>query len=231
VSKKPPKDKDKRLSFPGAGKPKDARTGRAAPKGRKGKMEGKPSPDEDLFAGRDAVVDEITAEHQERVEREDAIADPDELASRALNPRQRAFAEHYAKTGNATQSYKAAGYSETSKRSVENCASRLLGHAGVRAYIGELLDELASPRIADAQERQEFLTAVMRGKVKRKSVFYGEAVTTYTAVAESIKAAELLAKINGELTEKREVKGDVAIRIVRGNSAPSAIGEKVGEDD
>jgi phage terminase small subunit len=192
-------------------------------------MAGESRADEDLFAG-SAEADAIRAEHARRTEEANASATDDELASRALNPRQRAFAEHYAKHGNGSKAYRDAGYESGNAEAVKACASRLLAQANVRAYIGELLDDLASPRIADAQERHEFLTAVMRGQVKRKSTFYGETITTHADVSESIKAAELLAKMNGELTEKREVKGDVVVRVVRSNKAPSAIGEQEGRD-
>lgn len=231
VSKKPPKDtsKGKRLSFPATGKGKDksTRTGRAAPK-RGSKMAKPPREDEDLFKDE---TEKIREEHAQRVAEADAEDGAADIELRPLNPRQRAFAEHYIKLGNATKAYRAAGYEGSTPEAFENSACRLLGHVGVRKYIGELLDDCASPRIADARERHEFLTDVMRGRVRRKSSFYGEQTIVHADVAEGIKAAELLAKINGELTEKREIKGDVVVRVIRGNSAPSAIGEKVAEDD
>jgi len=170
-------------------------------------------------------LDEIRAEHERRVAREE------DGEPRPLNPRQRLFAEHYAKLGNATQAYKLAGYTGGTEEAYQNSACRLLGHVGVRKYIGELLDDAAAPRIADAAERHQFLTAVMRGEIKGRSHFYGEEYETSPAMNDRIKAAELLSKINGDLTEKREVKGDLIIKVVRGDSAPSAIGKREGDGE
>ncbi len=180
-------------------------------------------------------LDTLRAEHAARIQAEDEEAArrsrTGEAPARPLNPRQRLFAEHYVKLGNATQSYKLAGYTGSTEESFQNAASALLGHLGVRQYIGELLDDAAAPRIADAAERHQFLTAMMRGEVKGKSTYYGEEIMVYPSAQDRIKAAELLTKINGELTVKAELKGDLVIRVVRGDSAPSAIGKREGDGE
>jgi phage terminase small subunit len=255
VSKKPPKDKGNTKPKGKNGTPK----ARTAPAKRGAKMAGPPRADEDLFAGnlkfpnatqaakppgkkpkapKTTDLDDIRAEYAER---QQELEDLEEemrprgsrgpVALRPLNPRQRAFAEHYIKLGNATQAYKAAGYNGTTPESLQNAASALLGHVGVRAYIGELLDDAATPRIADAQERHEFLADVMRGKVSGVATYYGVPIPTTPDFPSRVKAAELLGKIAGDYVEKKQIEGGISIRIVRGNSAPSAIGEKVGDDD
>lgn len=52
-----------------------------------------------------------------------------------LSPKQESFVKHYIKSGNATQSYIAAGYSENG---ADVSASRLLGNASVQERLDEL---------------------------------------------------------------------------------------------
>lgn len=81
----------------------------------------------------------------------------------ALNEMQKAFADYYIETANATESAKRAGYSEKTARSQ---GQRLLTNVDISAYIRERLDEQSEKRVADANEVIEFYTAVMRGEVK-----------------------------------------------------------------
>jgi phage terminase small subunit len=76
---------------------------------------------------------------------------------------QKAFADYYIETANATESAKRAGYSEKTARSQ---GQRLLTNVDISAYIRERLDEQSDKRVADANEVIEFYTAVMRGEVK-----------------------------------------------------------------
>lgn len=81
----------------------------------------------------------------------------------ALNEMQKAFADYYIETANATESAKRAGYSEKTARSQ---GQRLLTNVDISAYIRERLNEQSEKRVADANEVIEFYTAVMRGEVK-----------------------------------------------------------------
>ena len=51
-----------------------------------------------------------------------------------MNDKQRAFADYYIETGNATQSYIKAGYSE---KGANRSANKLLSNADIAAYIAE----------------------------------------------------------------------------------------------
>lgn len=185
MSKKPPKDKDKRLSFPGAGKGKGARGGRAAPK--------------------------------------------TDAEGMRLNPRQRAFAEHYVQSANATESARRAGYNG-SENTLATTGHDLLRNPKVAAYLKELQAEVSGPRILSAKERLEILSSIVEGTAKGESTFFGEPVVTRPGFNDRIRASELISKMQGELLEKRQVEGGISVRIVRGNSAPSAIGEKVEDE-
>ena len=81
----------------------------------------------------------------------------------SLSPQQKAFADFYIESGNATKSAKKAGYSE---RSAYSQGQRLLKHAEVSAYIAEKLNEIGNDRAANIEEVIMFYTNVMRGKVK-----------------------------------------------------------------
>lgn len=81
----------------------------------------------------------------------------------ALNERQKAFADYYIQTGNATEAAIKAGYSEKTAYSIGN---ENLKKPEISAYIGERMAEQGKKRVADANEVIEFYTAVMRGEVK-----------------------------------------------------------------
>lgn len=81
----------------------------------------------------------------------------------ALNERQKAFADYYIQTGNATEAAIKAGYSEKTAYSIGN---ENLKKPEISAYIGERMEEQGEKRVADANEVIEFYTAVMRGEIK-----------------------------------------------------------------
>lgn len=81
----------------------------------------------------------------------------------ALNERQKAFADYYIQTGNATEAAIKAGYSEKTAYSIGN---ENLKKPEISAYIGERMAGQGEKRVADANEVIEFYTAVMRGEVK-----------------------------------------------------------------
>lgn len=104
--------------------------------------------------------------------------------TKKLNPKQRKFAEEYAKTANGTQSAIKAGYS---KKTAPETASRLLKHPYVSEYIQTLGESSAKDTIADAEEIMQYFTRVMRGE--EKDQFGLEA-----PLSERTKAAQELAK-------------------------------------
>lgn len=100
------------------------------------------------------------------------------MIARPLSPKQQAFVEHYAACGNATEAAKAAGYKKPHPQGAEN-----LQKPTVQAALSAITAKVASERIATAQERQEFWTAVMRGE------FGDEA-----EMKDRLKASELLGR-------------------------------------
>lgn len=80
-----------------------------------------------------------------------------------MTPKQKAFADYYIQTGNATEAARKAGYKD---KFLNTHASKMLQNASISAYIAERLGKQDKSRVADANEVIEFYTAVMRGEVK-----------------------------------------------------------------
>ena len=105
-----------------------------------------------------------------------------------LTPKQKAFADEYLKSGNATQAAIKAGYSDKSARFV---GAENLTKPNIKAYIDAKMAEIESHKIADAKEVLEFLTAVMRGETK-ETVF----VQFGKSYAEEKKEADMKTRIS-----------------------------------
>ena len=87
-----------------------------------------------------------------------------------LNVKQEAFCLHYAKTGNASESYKQAGYDAKTENALYSAANRLLKNVKVQTRLAELREEMASEKIAGIREIQERLTAILRGELQEEQV-------------------------------------------------------------
>lgn len=127
-----------------------------------------------------------------------------------LTLKQKAFADYYIQTGNATESAIKAGYSENYAKAR---SSDLLVNVGIKKYIDERLEQISSYRIADAKEVMEYLTAVMRGQTLSEIVVVegcGDGCSEARRMdkapdeKERIKAAELIGKRYSMWTDKVE---------------------------
>ena len=99
---------------------------------------------------------------------------------KAMNEKQRRFAEYYAANPNATEAARAAGYSERTARSQ---GQRLLTNDDIQEYIKELQEENAAERIATMTDVKIFWSDTMNDKDLKRS--------------DRLKASELLAKSAG----------------------------------
>lgn len=101
-----------------------------------------------------------------------------------MTPRQKAFADYYIQTGNASEAARKAGYSEKTA----NCiGSENLTKPEVANYIAERMGAQDKKRVADADEVMRFYSAVIRGEVKDQ---FG----LDASLADRIKAADSLMK-------------------------------------
>lgn len=149
-----------------------------------------------------------------------------------LNDRQELFCLEYIKDGNATQAAIRAGYSE---KTANPTGARLLANVSIRARIDGLLDDLKSKKIAESTEVLETLTSILRREslenvvitVKTRRSYYdengkkvieekeeGKIVEIPTKNSDVNKAAELLAKRYGLLTENVKLSGNVPVQII-----------------
>ena len=128
-----------------------------------------------------------------------------------LTEKQKRFIDFYIQLGNATEAAKRAGYSQ---RTAFNLGGRNLKNPLIRKELDKRLEEMKSSRIANATEVLEYLTSVVRGEAVSEIVVVegcgmGEskarAIDKTPDEKERLKAAELLAKRYGLLTEKVEV--------------------------
>ena len=134
-----------------------------------------------------------------------------------LSRKQQLFADEYIRTGNASVSARNAGYSEAYAKTH---VYKLLENARVKSYIDARLEELKKESIAEQDEILQYLTSVMRGKVKDEELIlvptgdFMSEVERHEKRADIVartKAAELLGKRYAMWTDKQEVEhsGDI----------------------
>lgn len=135
----------------------------------------------------------------------------------ALQQKQKRFAEEFAASGNMRRAYYAAGYKPKSDAVADTNACNLLKNPKVAAYLQELNESIVSPKILQSQQLQEFLSAIITGEEKEEKTYVnalGE-LENYKIVNQTnqIRSAELLAKIQGLMTAKVDVTGNVPVII------------------
>jgi phage terminase small subunit len=111
-----------------------------------------------------------------------------------LTPKQQKFAEFYAESGKGSESVRKAGYAH---KNADIEAVRLLANPSVVDYLSSLTHAQTHNRIANAIERQEFWTYVMRSNEFK--------------IEARLKASEILAKVQGDFVDKLEVSSAMAL--------------------
>jgi phage terminase small subunit len=109
-----------------------------------------------------------------------------------LKEQHKLFADYYIESGNATESYKRAGY-KAKGHSAEVAANRLLSNVEVAEYIKERNKQFESPRIANMEEVQEFWADTLRDR--------------NAPLKDRLKASEYIAKTNAAFIEKQQISG------------------------
>ena len=111
-----------------------------------------------------------------------------------LTDQQKAFADFFIETGNATEAAKLAGYSE---KTAYSQGGRLLKHVEVSAYIKERMTQQDAARVASADEVLRFYSSVMRGQEK-------DAFGLDPSLADRLKAADSLMTRDASGAEKQK---------------------------
>lgn len=118
-----------------------------------------------------------------------------------LSPKQEAFCMGYAKSGNATQAYKDAGYRPRNDDIAAAAATRMLRNVKVAARIAEISAQIESHKIMDVEEMQQRLTAFAR-------------METTDSEGIAIKAMDLLGKMQGVYLQRQEIDINGSIPVV-----------------
>lgn len=133
----------------------------------------------------------------------------------ALTPKRKAFCDAYLANGmNATQAALEAGYSE---RTAKSQGSRLLTFVDVQDYIKERTEALTKERIVSGDEVLAFLSDVMCGNEEETQVVAGEFGVDkirFVSQRNQIRAAEILARCHGLMTQRVEHDGGVQVTFV-----------------
>lgn len=119
-----------------------------------------------------------------------------------LTTKQKAFADYYIETANASESARRAGYSQKTAPAI---GAENLRKPQIKAYIAERMEKTDKKRVADADEVIAFYSAVMRGEVK-------DAFGLDPSLSDRIKAGENLMK-RYEKIDKVTVKDKVTVII------------------
>lgn len=136
------------------------------------------------------------------------------------NAKWEAFCLEYAKTANATESYRKVYKSKSSAQVLSQSASRLLKNEKVQARLAELHEEMKSEKIASAAEVQERLTRILRMEETEdvvvvegvdKGVSEARIVPKRPQLKDVIKAGETLAKMQGAFDNSVNVNLSVPV--------------------
>lgn len=140
-----------------------------------------------------------------------------------MTDNQRRFCDEYLIDCNATRAYKAAYPRIKNDNVAKSAGNRLLTFVDIKEYIQTRLDEMASAKVATAEEVIQYLTSVMRGESNSEVVVVtgdgdgyssAERVKKNPDEKERLKAAELLGKRYGLFTDKVNVAGTTKVTIV-----------------
>lgn len=127
---------------------------------------------------------------------------------------------HYVQTGNATESYKQAGYNAKNDNSAGAMARKLLQNAKIQGRIEELTEEMRSSKIANAMEIQERLTSILRGEEQEevvvvegieKGVSEARIITKKPSPSDMVKAGQTLARMQGALDNNVNVSVTIPV--------------------
>ena len=140
-----------------------------------------------------------------------------------MTNKQKRFCEEYLIDCNAKQAAIRAGYSEKTAYAIGN---ENLNKPELSAYIQEKLEEMQSKSIASAEEVLQYLTSVLRDEQTEETIVVeglgdgcseARRVDKKVGAKDRIRAAELLAKRYGILTDKVKTEGSIPVVITGGD--------------
>ena len=132
-----------------------------------------------------------------------------------LNKKQKAFADYYIESLNATESYVKAY--ECSYNTARTNGARLLANASIKKYIDEVMSAKDESRIASQDEILQILTDIARGVTEEEVVQFSQLgeelrTTRKPTIKDRMKASELLGKRYRMWTDK--IEADVNQQVI-----------------
>lgn len=138
--------------------------------------------------------------------------------------KQEKFCQLYAKTGNAFQSFKEAGYKFNSDSSARVMAHKLVNkNNNIKKRLQELAEKAENDAIASIQEMQSTLTKIIREELDEEQLLtvgvgdgYSEVQTKRKKadLKSRLRAIELLCKMQGGFVDKVELSGTLPVQII-----------------
>ena len=134
-----------------------------------------------------------------------------------LNDKQKAFADYYIESLNATESYKKVY--ECSYNTARTNGARLLTNANIKKYIDEVMSAKDESRIASQDEILQILTDIARGVAEEEVVTFSQLgeelrTTRKPTIKDRMKASELLGKRYRLFVDKAELEITEPITII-----------------
>ena len=132
-----------------------------------------------------------------------------------LTIKQERFCQEYAKSGNATDAYKRAGYKPKTDNVAKSAGARLLTSVNVQKRLNEIADKVSSEKIMGIAEMQERLSRIARREETEKVFTAAGEIEAEASLKDSMKAMELLGKMQGAFinTTNINVAGTVPVII------------------
>ena len=144
-----------------------------------------------------------------------------------LTHKQRKFVLEYMKTGNATESYKNAGYSASNDNIAGVEGHKLLRHPKIKEALQEQVKNYKENAVMDAEEVLAELTKVARGETKEEVLIgMGHGVQDITekgsATSDRLRALELLGRryalFTDNVNNNTEIEGGIKVVVDYGES-------------
>ena len=134
-----------------------------------------------------------------------------------LTEKQKAFADYYIESLNATESYKKVY--ECSYNTARTNGARLLTNANIKKYIDEVMSAKDESRIASQDEILQILTDIARGITEEEVVQFSQLgeelrTTRKPTIKDRMKASELLGKRYRLFVDKAELEITEPITII-----------------
>ena len=134
-----------------------------------------------------------------------------------LNEKQKAFADYYIESLNATESYKMAY--NCSYNTARTNGARLLANANIKEYIDEVMSAKNESRIASQDEILQILTDIARGVTEEEVVQFSQLgeelrTTRKPTIKDRMKASELLGKRYRLFVDKAELEITEPVTII-----------------